>query len=102
MKWKEISKEIFGLVLRVIGLAFLYQGLTAIPNAITSLAPGLRHFYWQNILPAILIVGWPLLVGYWLVRRASRVMDLAYGPDAQPEPRNEGKLFGDPTGRNYP
>ncbi len=79
MNWKEIAKELFGLVLRIIGLALIYQGLTAVPNAITSLCPGLTHFYWRNLFPAVLIVGWPLLVGYWLLRGAPHLMEAAYG-----------------------
>lgn len=74
------AKEIFGLAVRIIGLLFLYQGLTAVPNAITSVCPGLTHFYWRNIFPMALIVGWPLFIGYWLVRGAPRLMNLAYNP----------------------
>jgi hypothetical protein len=74
------AKDIFGLAVRIIGLAFLYQGLSAVPNAITSLCPGLTHFYWRNLFPSLLIVGWPLFIGYWLVRGAPWLMALAYGP----------------------
>ncbi len=78
------AKDIFGLAVRIIGLAFLYQGLTAVPNALTSLFPGFTHFYWRNLLPSLLIVGWPLLIGYWLVRGARRLMELAYSDDPEP------------------
>jgi len=85
MKWKDISREIFGLVLRLIGLAFLYQGLNSVPNALTSLSPGFTHFYWRNLVPTVLIVGWPLFIGYWLVRGAPRLMNLAYGAASDPQ-----------------
>ncbi len=84
MNWKAISKEIFGLVLRLIGITLIYQGLIAVPNAISSFCPGLTHFYWRNVIPALLVVGWPLFVGYWLIRRTPRFMDLAYGQVSEP------------------
>ncbi len=84
MNWKAIAREIFGLVLRIVGLMLIYQGLTTVPNALTSICPGLTHFYWRNILPAVLITGWPLFIGYWLVRGAPRLMELAYGRSSEP------------------
>lgn len=77
-------KEIFGLVVRLIGLAFLYQGLSAVPNAVTSICPVFPHFFWRNLFPSVLIVGWPLAVGYWLVKGAPKLMQLAYGDQEQP------------------
>lgn len=78
------SKEIFGLLVRIIGLVFLYHGLNAVPNGITSICPVFPHFLWRNIIPTVLIVGWPLFIGYWLIRGAPRLMRLAYpeGPDS--------------------
>jgi hypothetical protein len=80
------SKELFGLAVRVIGLAFVYQGLTAVPNALLSCCPAFPHFVWRNVLPSLLIVGWPLLIGYWLLRGAPKLMRLAYGPDEPGSP----------------
>jgi hypothetical protein len=76
-------KEIFGLAVRIIGLIFVYQGLTAVPNAITSVCPLFPHVYWRNIFPSTIIVGWPLLIGYWLLKGAPRLMRLAYGSETQ-------------------
>ncbi len=72
------AKDIFGLVVRIIGMTFLYQGLAAVPNAMATVCPGFTHFYGRNLLPAVLVVAWPLLVGYFLIRRAPQVMDWAY------------------------
>jgi hypothetical protein len=82
-------KEIFGLAVRIIGLAFLYQGLSSVPSAITSICPLFPHFLWRNIFPGMLMVGWPLLIGYWLMRGAPWLMRLAYSnepADAPPTP----------------
>lgn len=73
------SREIFGLAVRIIGLAFLYQGLTSVPNAITNVFPIFPHFFWRNLFPSLLLVGWPLLVGYWMLRGAPWLMRLTYG-----------------------
>ena len=78
------AKEIFGLVVRIIGLAFVYQSLSAVPNAITSICPVFPHFFWRNLFPSVLIVGWPLLVGYWLLKGAPKLMRITYG-DASSE-----------------
>jgi hypothetical protein len=80
------SKEIFNVAVRIIGLIFLYQGLSAVPTAIASICPVFPHFIWRNIIPALLVVGWPLLLAWWLVRGAPWLMGLAYAD----EDRNEG------------
>jgi hypothetical protein len=74
------TKDIFALTVRIIGLFFLYQGLAAVPTAVSSVCPVFPHFYFRNLLPSIVLVGWPLLAAYWLVRGAPPVMRWAY-PD---------------------
>jgi hypothetical protein len=71
-------KDIFGLAVRIIGLAFIYQGLSSVPSAINTICPIFPHFLWRNIFPSLLMVGWPLLIGYWLVRGAPWLTRLAY------------------------
>lgn len=81
------SKEIFTLAVRIIGLLFLWQGLTSVPAAINSLFPNFPHIYWKNLFPSLVIVGWPLLVAWWLVRGAPWLMRLAYpGEPANSQP----------------
>ncbi len=73
------SREIFEVALRITGLLFLYQGLTSTPTALLSICPVFPHFYWKNILPAMITIGWPLGLAWWLIRGAPWLMRLAYG-----------------------
>ena len=75
------AKDIFGLAIRFIGLVFLYQSLGAVPSAIQSVCPVFPHFFWRNLIPSLILVGWPLLVAYWLLRGAPPLMRLAYGDE---------------------
>ena len=77
------ARLIFNLFVRLIGLTFLYQGLSAVPNAIASICPVFPHFYFRNLFPSVLLVGWPILVGYWLLRGAPWLMRLAYPEDTK-------------------
>jgi hypothetical protein len=82
MKLKEIGnltgKDIFGLVIRLIGLMFLYQGLMAVPQAFAGMFPLFPHLFIRNVVPGIVMVGWPLAAAYWLVRGAPPLMRWAY------------------------
>jgi hypothetical protein len=72
------SKEVFGIAVRLIGLVFLYQGLSSVPTAVANICPVFPHFLWRNIFPSIFLTGWPLLVGYWMVCGAPWLMQRAY------------------------
>jgi hypothetical protein len=74
--------SVFSLVVRLLGLIFLYQGLAAVPLAVSAFCPRFPHFIWSNFLPALLMVGWPLVVAFWLVRGAPPLIRLAYPQDA--------------------
>jgi hypothetical protein len=78
------AKDIFGLIIRLIGLVFLYQGLSAVPLAVNAFCPRFPHFVWTNFLPAFIMIAWPLLVSYWMVRGAPPLMRLAYSADTNP------------------
>lgn len=80
------AQDIFGLVLRIFGLVFLYQGLSAVPSAINLICPLWPHFLFRNVFPAILMVGWPLAVGIWMVRGAPLLMRMAYERDQNSNP----------------
>lgn len=73
-------KDIFQLAVRILGLIFLYQGLTALP----SIAPVIfTAFFGGQIvgfMAALLVAVWPLAIAYWLMRGAQFIMCLAY-PD---------------------
>ncbi len=73
-------KDIFSLAIRILGLVFLYHGLSILPMMLSG---GFR-----NLLMAIIMIGWPLLVAYWLLRGAPLLMRLAY-PDTPSANKNE-------------
>lgn len=97
------AKDIFELALRLLGLVFLYHTLRAIPAAVVVFKGALPdHYYfgmprWANygeVLVALLMVGWPLLVTLWLVRGAHPIMRIAY-PNAPAGEPNSGAANGE-------
>lgn len=81
------AKELFGLAVRLIGLLFLYQAISMVPTAIRSVfIPGFPHIYWSNVLPSLILVGWPLLAARWLIRGAPALQKLAYGREELSNP----------------
>ena len=70
-------KDIFSVAVRVIGLLFLYQGLTAVPAVINNwyLFPQMKF---AAIIPSLIAIGWPLFIAWWMVRGAPWLMRLAY------------------------
>lgn len=68
-------KEIFSLAVRVLGLVFLYQGLTAVPTQIPLLnaarSLGQLTFF-------LFLTAWPLLIAWWLLRGAPLLLRVAY------------------------
>ena len=83
------AKDIFGVVVRFFGMAFLYQALGSVPVAVQGVCPNFPHFYFRNVIPSLLMVGWPLLLGFGLIRWAPRIVRFAYadetGPNASPQ-----------------
>lgn len=75
------SKEIFSVAVRIIGLIFLYQGLSSVPTAVGMVCPAFPHFVFRNCLPALFVVGWPLVLAWWMVRGAPWLMRVAYGEE---------------------
>ena len=75
---------IFNLVVRIIGLIFLYQGLSAVPIAAANFWTLTPHFMLQNFFRTLFLVGWPLAIAYWMVRGAPWLMRLAF--QNKPEP----------------
>ncbi len=71
-------RDIFETAVRLIGLLFLYQGLSAVPNAIASICPVFPHFYFRNLWPSFLIVAWPTALACWMVTGAPWLMRLAF------------------------
>ena len=73
-------KDIFGLIVRLVGLIFVYEGAEKVPLALSAIFPGFRSFSGLGFVSALFMVGWPLAVAYWLLRGAQPISRLAY-PD---------------------
>ena len=93
------ARTIFDLAVRLIGLAFFYQGVSSVPMAVANFCPAFPHFNFRTLIPSLFIVGWPLLIGWWLIRGAPWLMRLAFPADvdrpAQAE-RTGGSPFQQP------
>jgi hypothetical protein len=74
-------REIFKLIVRLVGLMFLYKGLSDVPLAISALCPRFPHIAWGNFIPALIMIGWPVLVAYWLIIGAPPLTRWAYPDD---------------------
>jgi len=83
------SKDIFGLAVRLLGLVFLYHGFSALPTTLPVVFSG----SFGNTIIGILIVGWPLVVAYWLIRGAPLLMRIAY-PDPPASTKDETQIGG--------
>lgn len=71
---------IFGLLVRVLGLYFLYRALITVPEIL----PGILSGSLGPILEILLAVGWPLLVAYFLLFKAAALVQFSY-PNADDE-----------------
>jgi len=71
-------KDIFGLAVRLLGLVFLYHGLSALPGIVSIIPPNSAG----NFIGGIIMLGWPWVVAYWLLRGAPALVRLAY-PDSE-------------------
>jgi hypothetical protein len=73
-------KQIFELIVRLVGLIFLYEAAEKVPLALTAIFPGFKSISGIGFLSALFMVGWPLVVAYWMFRGAPPISRLAY-PD---------------------
>jgi hypothetical protein len=73
-------KDIFGLIVRLVGLIFLYEAAEKLPLAVTAIFPGFKMISWIGFLSALFMVGWPVVVAYWMLRGAPPISRIAY-PD---------------------
>jgi hypothetical protein len=73
-------KDIFGLIVRLVGLIFIYGAADKVPTALSYIFPGFKSISGVGFLSALFMVGWPLVVAYWLLLGAPPVSRIAY-PD---------------------
>ena len=74
MKLRDLFRDIFGLAVRLLGLVFLYLGLSAVPPLLdfSALQTANASDIITSILPIafnLAVAGW-LLTTRWLIRRA--------------------------------
>jgi hypothetical protein len=74
-------RDIFGLVIRLLGVLFLYRAAENMPMLWRVFTMGYRHFAWSLFFDSLFIVAWPLVVAVWLLKGAPPAMKWAY-PDA--------------------
>ncbi len=80
------SKEIFGLAVRLLGLVFLYHGLREFPAALARISAAFPRDLGDVVIPmdtsgvfaGTLLAGWPLFIAWFLLRRSSLVVRMAY------------------------
>ena len=72
------AKDIFGLIVRLVGLIFLYESVEKVPLAFSATFPGFRSISGIGFLSALFMVAWPLAVAYWMLRGAPPISRLAY------------------------
>lgn len=78
------AKELFQLAVRVVGLVFLYHGLTNLPGAVLGVFMSLKTGSFPGVLGAGLVACWPLLLAWWLIGGAAGLMRRAgYGGESQ-------------------
>jgi hypothetical protein len=80
------AKDIFGLLLRAVGLLFLYQGLSSIPVAVGNFC-SVFVLTFRILFSNFVMVCWPLVVGFLLIQGAPLLMRWAYpGEKSQQTP----------------
>jgi hypothetical protein len=75
------AKDIFRLAVRVLGLFFIYLGLSATPTVL----PMLWSRSAPNAIVGALMVLWPLVVAKWLLGGAPMLMRIAYPDSGRPD-----------------
>ena len=67
-------KSVFGLAVRGLGLVFLYRGLSALPEILSIFSTG----SFRSSLGIIIMIAWPLVLAFWLIRGAPLLIRIAY------------------------
>lgn len=86
-------RDILKLALQILGLVFLYHGLQALPGGFAQLWRAIPSLNFDDIFTTFAMVGWPLLIAYWLLRGAPLIMGIAY-PDASGRAESEKQVGG--------
>ena len=85
-------RDIFGLAVRLLGLAFLGRCLWVLPEAADELFRGIVQLNPYRMFSGLWLAGWPLLAAIWLMRGAPPLSRLAYpGPPEAGETKTPDK-----------
>ncbi len=88
------AKDIFKLAVRILGLVFIYYGLTALPVAASAVVTALMGAHVLSFFISLVMAGWPLAVAYWLLRGAPLLVHIAYPDTAEPSQREREGVCG--------
>lgn len=70
-------KDIFGLVIRLLGIYFFYLAAIGLPNIWRFLfMPG--RISWRLLFDSLFVVAWQAAIAWWLVRGAPPISQWAY------------------------
>ena len=86
------SKDIFKLAVRILGLAFVYHGLTALPVAASAVFAAAGNIV--SFALTLFMAVWPLAVAYWLLRGAPLIVQIAYPDTTAPSTGETADLSG--------
>jgi hypothetical protein len=80
------AKDVFGVAVRIIGLAFLYHGLSHVTTAFGDLCPlfpppSIKYLNFRSLIPNFITIALSLLIAWWMIRGAPWLLRLAY-PEA--------------------
>jgi hypothetical protein len=80
------AKDIFGLLVRLVGIVFVYNGLVNVPLSISAISAR----FGQGLFTLLMTVIWPLLLALWMFRGAPPISRIAYPNDGD-RPRSTAK-----------
>ena len=78
------TRDLFLFAVRILGLVFLYHGLSALPTSIFSAFGALFARAPWAFLSIGFMVTWQLALAWWLIGGAPQLMKRAYPSDVPP------------------
>lgn len=78
-------KVIFGLAIRLLGLVFLYQGLSTLSAIIPMIISGSLGSF-MGLFMTVLMSAWLLALAWWLIGGAPQLINHAYPGSDEDEP----------------
>jgi hypothetical protein len=72
-------KNVFILAVRILGLVFLFRGLLELPEILSIFSTG----SFRSSFSIIVMIAWPLVLAFWLIRGAPLLVGIAYSNSAE-------------------